>query len=308
MQWGVKAAIWVALAALSGPAQAQSPAPCDRSCLADVLDRYLAATLKHDPAAGGLAPGHRATENAVDVPAGQGVWRTATALGVVQRRYFDPVAGQAAYFGHLREGEMDSVVSLRIKVAGRAVAEAEWTIARKAATGMFDAAGLAQYPPPPEGPLPARERTPRFQMMSIANGYFQALQDHDGEGIPHVDRCERVENGVKVTHRPRPAGPPGAPPAAAAPGLAQEEISGDCVAGFEGFRNSIAETTLRRFPLIDEEAGVVMGMTIFRRPPANAMRRNLLTEFFYVRGGKLAGIWAAMYYLPPEVPHGSGWD
>ena len=84
-------------------------------------------------------------------------------------------------------------------------------------------------------------------------------------------------------------------------------MSGDCVAGFEGFKNSIAEATLRRFPLVDEEAGVVMGATLFRRPPTNQMRRNLLTEYFYVVDGKLAHITAAMFYIDPAAPHSNGW-
>lgn len=292
--------------------QAEAAAACDRACLARLLDTYLNAVIKHDPGAAPLAGSYRATENAVAVPAGEGIWKTATGLGTVQRQYFDEVNGQGAYVGHLKEGEATDIVSVRIKVSDRQVTEAEWTIARKGYSGMFDADGLNTYPPPPAAILPTRQRTSRFQMQALANGYFQALQDHDGGLVPRVDHCERVENGVKVTFRRRADAPPGGPTAPAAPtgapSLAQEEISGDCLADFAGFRNSIAETTLRRFPLIDEVQGVVMGMTIFRRPATSTMRRNLLTEYFYTREGKMAGIWAVMYYLDPDAPHASGWN
>ena len=150
-------------------------------------------------------------------------------------------------------------------------------------------------------------------MIRAADAYFEGLQRHDGSGVPHVDGCERVENGVRVTHSR--ILPPGAPPPApasgastgGAPTASQEALSGDCVAGFEGFAHSIASTDLRRFPLVDEQAGVVMGTTLFHRPPGSSLRRNLLTEYFHVRNGRIAAIYAAMYYLPPEAPDTPGW-
>ena len=311
---------------------------CDRDCLKEYLDSYLEAVFANDPGAAALAPEHRATENAVDFGPGEGPWQDTTGYGDVQRRYADPETGQAAFYGYLREGETDNIVSVRIRVEDHVITEAEWTIARDGQFGLMDAAGLAVNPPPAEEILPTAERTSRFMMVAIANGYFQALQDHDGEYIPHFDTCERVENGVKVTHRPL-SEPLGGPPPAddsedgastvsdetnpgdgapmptdeetsgnGAPSLADEEISGDCVAGFEIFRDGIAEAIMRRFPLVDEVAGVVFGATIFRRPEGNTNRRNLLTEYFYVREGRLAGIWAAMYYLDPEAPWSSGWE
>jgi hypothetical protein len=290
------------------PADAQS---CDRGCLTALLDAYLTAVFENEPVGIRLSENHRATENAADFGLGEGPWRTVTGFGDIQRRFLDPTAAQAAYYGYLLEGDTPVIASVRIRIdAAGAVSEAEWTIARDGQFGLMNAAGLAEDPPPPDAPIPADRRSSRFMMQAIANGYFQALQDHDGERVPHFETCERVENGVKVTHRPRrrsPATPP-KDGSGGAPTLAEEELSGDCVAGFEMFRDGIAETTMRRFPVIDEEAGVVMGNTIFRRPSGNTNRRNLLTEYFFVRDGRLTGIWAAMYYLDPDAPWSSGWE
>src|ERR1700760_2590877 len=82
---------------------AVSGADCDRACLKGVLDQYLNAVTQHNPAAVPLSPGYRQTENAVVRRPGQGIWQTAKALGKVQRRYFDPVTENAAYFGTLEE-------------------------------------------------------------------------------------------------------------------------------------------------------------------------------------------------------------
>src|ERR1700719_773553 len=135
-------------------------ADCDRTCLRGVLDQYLNAVLQHNPTAVPLTPGYRQTENAMVRRPGQGIWQTAKALGKVQRRYFDPVTQNAAYFGTLEETSGNAaVLTLRLKVADRKVAEAEWYLARKGDPGIgvgagaqansafWDADNLAANPP-----------------------------------------------------------------------------------------------------------------------------------------------------------------
>src|SRR6478752_9901279 len=89
---------------------------CDRACLKTTLDQYLTAVVKHDPAAAPLFVGFRQTENAVVVRPGTGVWKSVTGLGKMQRRYLDPVSGQAAYFGIVEEGGERAIVTVRLKV------------------------------------------------------------------------------------------------------------------------------------------------------------------------------------------------
>src|SRR5690606_13012265 len=101
------------LALAGGAASAQSPAPCDRACLGDKLDRFLDAVVAGDPSRAPLAIGFRQTQNSVLTAAGAGVWQTMTAIGPVQRRYFDPVTGNAAFFGVVTDGGEPAVASLR---------------------------------------------------------------------------------------------------------------------------------------------------------------------------------------------------
>src|SRR5687768_14710688 len=99
-----------------GTAQAQAPAACDRVCLRTLLDQYLAAVVKHDPAAAPLVVGFRQTENAINVRPPNGVWKTVTGLGKAQRRYFDPVTGQAGFYGIVEEGTGSAIVTVRVRV------------------------------------------------------------------------------------------------------------------------------------------------------------------------------------------------
>src|SRR5436190_10882654 len=94
-------------------------ADCDRACLKTTLDQYLNAVIKHEPAAAPLLIGFRQTENASVVKLGDGVWKSVTALGKVQRRYFDSVTGHAAYFGIVEEGATPAIVTVRMKVENK---------------------------------------------------------------------------------------------------------------------------------------------------------------------------------------------
>jgi hypothetical protein len=251
----------------------------------------LNAVVKHDPAAAPLMIGFRQTENAIVVRPPNGVWKSITALGATQRRYLDPVTGQAGYFGIIEEGGAQAIATLRLKVDDRKITEAEWVIGRKGEYGpngpngnVLNIESLIANPPA-ERTVPKAQRLPRDVMAAIANSYFDGLTTHDGNIIQHEPGCTRVENGTVMTGR---AGRNGGPP------------SGDCAASLENLNVSIVAA--RRYPIVDEEAGVVLGMAVFVRKPGSPARRNLLTEWFFVEGAKIKTIYAAMYYPPQDQP------
>ena len=270
---------------------------CDRACLAGALEAYLSALVAHNPAAAPLAPSFRYTENALEVKPGDGVWKSVTKLGAVQRRYVDAVTGQAAYFGIIEEGAEAGIATLRLKVADRRITEGELVIGRRA-DGVFSPEGLAANPPP-EGPAAAEARTAREALIAAANSYFDGLSAHRNDVVLAVPGCIRIENGVRMTGPT--AGRNGAPPV----------DRGDC-ANVSGM-SQISGVSNRRFLVADEVAGVVLGMGVFNRPPGAARAdgtlwpRNLLTEIFAVDTGRIRGIWAAMHYMVPDVPTAPGW-
>src|SRR5690606_10696687 len=104
------------------PTQAQD---CDRSCLAGFLDSYLNALAANDASLAPLSHGFRQTENSIVTPYDEGLWSTVTALGELQRRYYDPAVKTAGYFGLLGESGAPAVVALLLKVENRMITEAE---------------------------------------------------------------------------------------------------------------------------------------------------------------------------------------
>ena len=166
------------VAALCGVAPASAQATCDRACLRRMLDQYLAAVIKHDPKAAPLIVGFRQTENAINVAPGGGVWKTVTGLGKMQRRYLDPVSGQAGYYGLIEEGGGVAVATVRVRVQNRRITEAEWYLARENDPGLNGARQPGRPPanlhnpgylvanPPPERVVPPAQRLSRDELIA----------------------------------------------------------------------------------------------------------------------------------------------
>jgi hypothetical protein len=282
-----------AVPGLFGVLGSASGAPCDRVCLKTTLDQYLNAVVQHNPAAAPLSVGFRQTENAMVRRTGAGLWQSAKALGKLQRRYFDAESGQAGYFGTLEDAGGPAIVTLRLKVDDRKITEAEWVLSRKGDPGLGAQGGgqaNAAYNDtdyliahaPAERVVPKPERVSRADLIAIANSYFDGLSAHDGTIILAHPGCVRVENGSLTTQRPIQGGG-----------------SSDCTSN--GAMANIFAVTARRYPIVDEEAGVVLGLVLFERKPGVEMRRNLLSEWFFIEQGKIRSIYASMYYPDPEA-------
>jgi hypothetical protein len=269
-----------------------------------MLDQYLAAVVKHDPAAAPLVVGFRQTENAINTRPGNGVWKTITALGRVQRRFLDPVTGQAAYYGTLEEAGAAILATVRVRVENRKLTEAEWHIARPDDPGLngprqpgrppanlLNTEYLAQNPPP-DRVVPRNQRVDRDTLVRIVNSYFDAITSHDTSVALTHPGCARAENGT-----PAPAGrflPPVTPAAAGA-----AASNNDCVSGLANFNLSMV--VARRIPLVDEEAQAALGYAVFIRRPGSPTPRNVFSEWFFIDEAKIRTIYTAMFYPPAEL-------
>jgi hypothetical protein len=305
------------LIALAGSASAFAADNCDRACLKTALDQYLKAVTTHNPSAAPLFAGFRQTENAIVVKLGNGIWKTATGLGKVQRQYLDAVSGQAAFYGVIEEGTSSAVATVRIRVEDKKITEAEWFLARVGDPGLngptppgatpgnlFNPDGLAALPPR-EGAVPKDKRLSRELLLAITNSYFDGLTTHDGTIIMAHPGCTRIENGTNMS-APRGGGGRGA---AAGAGGAQARggqtpaapaATSDCTSGLANL--NVQNVAARRFPVVDEEANVVLAMAVFIRKPGSPTPRNAFSEWFFIDEGKIRTIYTAMFYPTPEIP------
>ena len=276
---------------LSASASAQD---CNRDCLTSHLNTYLDAVTQHTPANGNLWEGFRQTENSVVIPAGQGVWENVTALGSIQRRYFDTLQSQAGYYGTVMMGAEEAVVAIRVKIQWDKVTEAEWFISRKSDVGVngtgntpFDLEMLRKTLPA-QRVVPPAERSQRELLQAIVNSYFDGITSHNGYIVKGHPGCTRYENGFPTFNSPMREG---------------NDIGND---GKTDCRTQadfgVAIVAIRDFYVIDEESQTVMVSAVFRREAGEERRRNHFTEVFHVDGGKIRDIHAAFYYAPEDRP------
>ena len=274
---------------------AASAADCNRDCLKKRLDGYLDAVTHHQPESAGLWVGFRQTENAVVIPEGDGLWKRATALGGIQRRFFDPVQGQAGYFGTLKLGDEEAVVALRLRVQWNQVTQAEWFISRQSDPGVTGEPGKTPFnldtlraTLPAQRVVPKAERVQREALQAIVNSYFDGITSHDGRLVKGHPGCTRYENGFPTFNTPmRPENDIG------------NNGRTDCRTQADF---GVAIVGIRDFYVIDEEAQAVMVSAVFRREARNAKRRNHFTELFHVDHGRIRDIHAAFYYAPEDRP------
>lgn len=267
---------------------------CDRACLTTHLNTYLDAVTSNTPAAGNLWVGFRQTENSVVIPEGLGAWQNVTGLGSIQRRYLDPVQGQAGYYGTVMMGAEEAVVAIRMKVQWDQVTEAEWFISRQSDVGVngtgntpFDIDTL-RATLPEQRVVPQGERLQREALQAVVNSYFDGITSHNGLIVKGHPGCSRYENGFPTFNSPMREG---------------MDIGND---GRTDCRTQadfgVAIVAIRDFFVIDDESQTVMVSAMFRREAGEERRRNHFTEVFHVDTGKIRDIHAAFYYAPEDRP------
>ena len=109
--------VWVGQIVL--PAHAEIgpiPLDCNRACLEDVIDQYLAAVVAHDPEQVPLSEDVMYTENNQVIDVGDGFWKTAEGRGNYTHVFADPEFGAVAYMGTMIEAGGPLLMSLRLRI------------------------------------------------------------------------------------------------------------------------------------------------------------------------------------------------
>lgn len=295
------------------PARAQAPGEpsavaritCDRNCLIDHLRTYVAALPKHDPSWLRLASNVRFTENNVLMPLGRGLWQTASQVAPTGLEVADPQTGNAAWFGVVWERDQPAYLALRLHVKEGRIDEVETVVHRK--TGLpapFGDPDKVEHDPAFQEVLPPAQRRPRERLIAVAQSYFNTVELNDGMVFaPFDEDCARLENGISTTAAPKGGGGNAA------------SIAQGCEAQFKlGIYRINKRVRERRFPIVDEERGIVVASGFFdhangfdRYTLANGQEMKTalkwpnsitLLEAFRVKDGKIHRIEAVFTYVP----------
>ena len=325
------AAVTLASALMTSSGVSAQATSCDRACLVNIADTYLAALVAHDPSKAPMAPNAKFTEQTKVLKAGEdGLWKSAISTSTTFKIPVpDPVSGQigmivmmkasgAAFPAPPARGNAtapdpnapaDIQLALRLKVVDRKITEAEHVIARIAAPSQLNA--LKTPRAAFTHTVPKADRNARGILLVIANAYYDALVLGDGELAPFADDCGRRENGMHTAGAGRPAD---APPPPAGFGGTPTDCAGQLTARAMTYIGSI---DLRRIWIADQEKGLVFAYSMFRHPmekksieilnkdgsiserPMNFAPFDLEAAHIYkIYGGKIHEIEAMGFTLP----------
>jgi hypothetical protein len=272
-------------------------APCDRACLTGFVDSYFKALFAHDAGALPQAAQARITENGSEKSLADTFWK-----GAAETVYrFDVVnihRGDTGTEAVIRNADgTKTMYMLRLKVQNGAITQIETIKANKGdADRLWDPDRLKEVPPAFQLSIREPERDSYYDLIAAADSYWRAFQTN---GTPAYHRARllpdsvRFENGVQTT------------------GLVRNGVFNDTARGFDEGRFIGRNIWDRRYPVVDEERGVVLSIVRFGLK-AGAKSQSLATsndrlvaEFFAIKKGFIQQIQAVLFNLPDAKP--TGW-
>src|ERR1700754_2639555 len=125
---------------LAGPAAAKD---CDRACLAATTEAVLAAFQAGDP--GKVLKGARVTENGRDVRLPDSQLHAIRKV-TYTHSFMEPAAGAVGVYGAAEAAGGPEIFSIRLKLKGERVTEAETVVARRGEASIFSPQTMAAKP------------------------------------------------------------------------------------------------------------------------------------------------------------------
>jgi hypothetical protein len=275
-----------------GTAQAGGAPACGRACLRDVMTSYLDSLVAHDPKTAPLAADARFTEDAMPMPVGSGLWKTASKVRPFRTDFLDERAGVAAVHAVLEADGAPVLLAARLKIVKRQITEIETIVVHSPQEGaLFAPDALVQPSPAMNNPPPKSELMPRDKMAEIALRYPEGLRvgSFVKSDVPFAKDAYRLENGVKM----------------AGPGCTFQPPS--C----ENMREQQLPTLAAiqaKVVAVDEQNGTVLLWMNFGKGslPRGEGKALVTFEAFKVYGGQVHAVEAMFKGMPPEA--GRGWE
>jgi hypothetical protein len=289
------------------PGSARAAEACDRACLEGFVNQYLDALAAHDPSRLPLTKNARYTENGQTLKLTDGMWGPKVTLGSYKLYFADPKAGQVGFMGVVEENGHPQILALRLKIENRKIGEMEAIVARSGGGGFARPQDLKDQPIFHEA-LAANDHPSREELVRIANSYFEGLEKATGKITPFDPQCTRIENGAVTANNPD------------GKGMAKMTCGEQFDTGFSPFITHVRE---RRYPVVDEERGLVYSIIFFDHagtitsvkwtdgtehkvgPPFDTPYTFLLGELFKIKNGKITRVEAVLLPVPYGMP--SGW-
>lgn len=286
---------FLAVGALLASAAVQAqPAPCDRACLTKHIDVYFAALKANSPQALPQASKARITENMVEKKLADTFWDGAEdsvfRFDIVNTRRGD--TGTEAVIRNADGSK--TLFMVRLKVAEGRITEIETIKANKGdADRLWDPDRLTEVSPYLKQSIREPDRDSYYDLIGAAESYWRAFQTNGTASYRKarlLPDSVRFENGLQTT------------------GLVRDGVFQDTSRGFDEGRFLGRNIWDRRYPVVDEERGIVLSIVRFglkagaKSQSVATANDRLVAEFFAVKSGYIQEIQAVLVNLPDAEP------
>jgi hypothetical protein len=259
---------------------------CNRQCLIDATNAYVAAVASHNPAKAPLAADVVFVENVTKMKPGEGLWKSVvlgpnsfvicvpdevnqTAGYLAMMTYMGPPQAPQNATPKQREEYAKKppvaqpvIVAIRLRFDGMGkITEAEHLLSSVRDSQMVN---LKTPRPGIFTEIPAAQRKSHEELLKLGASYYDALDENNGDLMPFAPDCERHENGM-ITASDKPSAAPANSSNASLPAVdrhCREQLSSNTF-------QYIARIENRRVFAADPQTGLVMGLSHFRHPMDN---------------------------------------
>lgn len=277
-------------------AQASAQIGCDRGCLEGHISTYIDALILNNPTAVPLASNAKISDNNRLVRLDEAFWDEAEET-VYRWDIANPRLGDAATEAVIRNSNGSfTVIAIRLKVINNAITEVEVVRADEGdADRLWGPERLVGYPLSRNltNSIRIADRDSYYRLIAAAESYWRAFQTNGTEEYHPADLLYdtlRFENGLQTT------------------GLFPDGSFRSAPDGFDTGRFIGRNLWDRRYPVVDEERGIVLSMVRFglkngmESQSVATSNDRLVAEFFQVKNGMIQEVHAVLYNLPDDVP------
>jgi len=204
---------------------ANAQSACTRESLKEIIGQYFSALEARNPSSLPLAAKVKFTENGVEMPVGEGFWKTAGKVllkrdlldtsqcgthsnVVIEEKYTAPktkAPESKSPFASLSakppaDGTIRPILyGVRLKVENQKITEIETFVARETEFAFNAATVLETKDQDWESIIPEEQRSSRLAMIAAADDYFDMFAEKPKVRTPFASVCDRWENGFQTT-------------------------------------------------------------------------------------------------------------
>jgi hypothetical protein len=296
LNFAVKLLLLTSLLTVAAVPRASAQGNCDRACLTGFLDGWFKGLVSNSTSGMPVAKDVKITQNGQIATLAATFWDSADSVpyrwDIANSRLGDTAA--AAVIRNA-DGTM-TMLSVRLKVKSGAITEIETIKANKGdADGLWGPETLLQKGVSPALQLSIREaeRDSYYRLIAAAEGYWRAFQTngtpeyHPADLLPDT---QRFENGLQTT------------------GFVRNGAYVSAAAGFDAGRFIGRNLWDRRYPVVDEERGIVLSMVRFglkdgqKSQSTATSNSRIVAEFFSVKRGLIQEVHAVLFNVPDTLP------